>query len=814
MNRCTGFLAAVVLLTSSFAFPVTEAAAHTVVRVRFTCPVCGTAFVSPVPMSGSTFGLTDEFRVKDWVLQYHSHACPNCRFAGQCWDFKSKVQPETQLDPAQIEVLRKTADQRRAMVPSGPLYPAEKAAVQAASYEALGTAPDAMGRAYMYAAWMYDDAGEDALAEGYRKKALASFEQSLKDGQFEAEEQAWIVKCTRAALTRRLGDPAKALALYEALDEELRAATEVLTRLEDPQWIRHLPDAPLPPRYHMPWWPGSSDPAIVFEATPFKDEDGQVEEEGESQEKKIGKEKGEQKEAPPPEPPKPLTREEFLSDLKYCVCSLQEQVLLGMALARQQKLGEFQGRRFALRSGYYDRQAFLETWGGSNSRDTAKAIDEMLADPLGRGRYTPVAQPVKTWSTSLDERVSDDLRTALDEVNPSRRAANLAASVAKWRKIAAEGPDADPWGLWRAVHDLAEDGSPLAVAALMKDFQDHLSWYAKNGNGVGSMALARRPDEAKALAKKSLDELVAGKADTATVLVTLQPLQHIDSAESLALLRRAAACNAENVRLAALQYLVIKRDPGAKDRLLEVLPEAPRRDVDTLEPNQGQVQRALVRSVTKEDYEKLERLARNPPKLFGQDESAGGPPLWLLAAMASADPARGMPAYEARIDKDIRELLAATEDARKPGKKARQREQDARSVLYDLYEAADLLYLPRIGPHMAAALNQDHLKIGWEHEKELAIMYLGRAAAQAQADALAALVTRPVPVSMKLELINASRNIGIRGMDEALRRWSTSAHRELAATYRWSTLPNRRLAAAAKEALEAARKKPQSATVR
>jgi len=792
MNRCAGFLASVVLLGSFSAFPVSEAAAHTTERVKFTCPVCGTEFISPVPTCTSGYGLTDELRVEDLVLQYRFHACPNCRFAGHSWDFQSKAQPDNPLKQAQVEALRKTADQRRAMVPSGPLYPAEKTMLLAASCEAMGVPPEVMAGVYMYATWLHDDAGEDALAAAFRKKALASFEESLNRGQFEAEQDAWLVKYMRAALIRRLGDPAKALPMYEALAEELRAAQEVFTRLGDPCWVRALWGAPLPPRFPKPWWPGPSGPA--FEISPLEDEEQQVEEEEKPQDKKT--EKGEQEEAPPLEPPKPQTPEEILSDLKYYAHSFQEHVLLGMARARQEKLGESEGRRLALKGDYYDRQAFLETWGGSKSRETDKAIDEILANPLGRDRYAPVAQPMKTWLTSLDMRLASDLRSDLDEVNPSRRA----ASLAQWRKSAAEGPDADPYGLSCAVFDLAEERSPEAVAALMKDFQDHLSWYASKGYRANGMALARRPAEATALAKKSLDELLAGKADTATVLVTLQPLHYIDSAESLALLRRAAACNAENVRLAALQYLVIKRDPGAKDRLLEVLPEAPRRDSDTLEPGEGQVQRALVRSVTKEDYEKLERLARNPPKVFRQDEAAAGPPLWLLAAMASADPARGMPAYEARIDKDIRELVAATEEARKPGKKAREREQEARSILYRLYDAANLLYLPRTGPYMAAALNQDHLKIGWEHEKELAILYLGRAAAQDQADVLAALVTRPVPVSMKLELINASRSIKIRGMDEALRRWSTSANKELAA--------------AAKEALEAGRMRRQSATAR
>jgi len=791
MNRCAGFLAAVVLLGSFSAFPVSEAAAHTTERVKFTCPVCGTAFISPVPMSGWTFGLTDEFRVKDWVLQYRFHVCPNCRFAGQCWDFLSKAQPENPLEQAQVEALRKTADRRRAMAPSGPLYPAEKAVLQAASCEAIGVPPDVMGGVYMYAAWLHDDAGEDALAAGFRKKALASFEESLKRGRIEAEQDAWLVKCVRAALTRRLGEPAKALEMYEALVEELWMAAEVFARLGN----CNLRGAPLPPRSTKPWWPGSGGPAIVFEASPLEDEGEQAEEEGKPQDKKT--EKGKQEEAPPPEPPKPPTPEEILSDLKYYADSLQEQVLLGMARARQQKLGESEGRRFALKGSYYDRQAFLETWCGSNSRETAKAIDEILADPLGRGRYPPLTQPMKTWATTLDEKLANDLRSVLDEVNPSRRAASLAARVAQEHKAKEENPNSGDFNLWCAVQQLANETSPEAAAALLKDLETHLPWYAKEPLHLGK-CLSCKPKAVAALAARLLDELAAGKGDAGAVEFMLDTLSCLDTNESLVLLRRAAACNAGNVRLAAIQYLVIKRDPGAKDRLLEVLPEAPRRDIDTFEPGEGQVQRALVRLVTKEDYEKLERLARNPPKVFRQDRAAAGPPLWLLAAMASADPARGIPAYEARIDKDIRELVAATENARKSGKKAREREQKARSILYRLYDVANLLYLPRTGPYMAAALNQDHLKIGWEHEKELAILYLGRAAAQDQAEALAALVARPVPVSMKLELINASRSIKIRGMDEALRRWSTSANKELAA--------------AAKEALEAGPMRRQSAT--
>ena len=788
MNRCAGFLAAAALLGSFLAFPLTEAAAHTTARVKFTCPVCCTAFISPVPMSGWTFGMTDEFRVKDWVLQYRFHVCPNCRFAGQCWDFLSKAQPENPLEQAQVEALRKTAEQRRAMVPSGPLYPAEKAVLQAASCEAIGASPDVMGGVYMYAAWLYDDAGEDALAAAFRKKALASFEESLKRGRFEAEQDAWLVKCVRAALTRRLGEPAKALAMYEALVQELWTAAEVLARLGD----CNLRGAPLPPRSTKPWWPGSGGPAIDFEATPFEDEEEQAEEKGKPQDKKT--EKGKE-EAPPPEPPKPPTHEEFLSELKYYADSLQEPVLLGVARARQQKLGESKGRRFALDGSYYDRQAFLETWGGSNSRETAKAIDEILADPLGRGRYPPLTQPMKTWATTLDEKLANDLRTVLDGVNPSRRVASLAARVLQEHKAKEENPNSGDFNLWSAVRQLANETSPEAATALLNDIEAHLPWYAKERPYLGE-CLSCKPSAVTEFAARLLDELAAGKGDAGAVEFMLGLLAFLDTKESLVLLRRAAACNAENVRLAALQYLFEKHDPGTKDRLLDMLVKwgkAPLLDVNS-------VSATLVHSVVREDYDKLQLLARKLRDTSEGKQQQDFTPLWLLAAMASADPARGMPAYEARIDKDIRELVAATEDARKPGKKAKEREQEARSILCRLYDAANLLYLPRIGPYMAAALNQDHLEIDWENEKAVAIIYLGRAAAQDQADALAALVARPVPVEMKLELIKAARNIKIRGMDEALRRWSASANKELAV--------------AAKNALEAGRMRPQSATAR
>ena len=176
---------------------------------RFTCPLCGNMFDSPIVTSTNSFGPlhSDFFREAEGAqpICLFVHTCTNCGYTG----FEGDFQPQTfstefrQLVAASItpEVQGRTIDT------SGHYYLAALCA------EWRGAPARELARIYHMGAWCCRIRGEKEKEKFYLGEAARYFEKALESGEIPPESRAMFAYVL-GDIYRRLGDGEKARAWY------------------------------------------------------------------------------------------------------------------------------------------------------------------------------------------------------------------------------------------------------------------------------------------------------------------------------------------------------------------------------------------------------------------------------------------------------------------------------------------------------------------------------------------------------------------------------------------------------------------------
>ncbi|NLF30105.1 MAG: hypothetical protein GX591_04360 [Planctomycetes bacterium] len=682
----------------------------------FTCPLDGTRFTSSIVASWSGLGISDDEGRAAGIgdtTEFGLHICPRCGYAGFAGDFPhedDQGRPIQPLTPEEAEAVRAAlAGQGPPAVRPEAMFPLEKAAAAEVCYRARHRPPDAMAPLHILGAWLSDGAGEDALAETYRRKAV----EALQASAAAAEGSARCGRlCQAAAMLATLGqfDQAEALlaSLAPEVDKGLRDEWAELTRT-DPQ------------------------PLLDDEAS---------------------------------------ARLDAWDGLKSRVAWLKMKL-------QHRRLTEARSRHRALTGTLEDKQAYIELHAATASPESRAAIAEMFHNPLGPEETERVRCGVWTQEFAIGHsrgRLDASLWAAglipWDfHGDPPPSTARLIEDLQAIQQGRSDLASYDH--MVAVARQLAERDEPEAATALWTFFQADPAWFASHVRGAFEdcdgvppanaaiyRVLAARPHQACELAERMLLGAGAGKA----AAVRLYPLAYIADAESLAVLKHALASDDLHVRIGAAKVLLFRGDDAG---VATIVQEAWRNS--TLVSLQHVLSGRIVQLAGPQHYEALVRLRdqwKTPPP--DNDHPRGAiPPVWILPAMAQADPGRGLAVYR----RWIAEQAAAPAETGDP---ASEGIPDYQRVA-DLRDAARLKYQPEIGRALARGLPMGDAG---------AIRTLAEAGEQAYVKEFAALLGRPTSLDVKVALIGASSKLDIPGAREALLHWSASRNRLLAAAAR------------------------------
>ncbi len=171
---------------------------------RIVCPACKQPFEFIFIGSTSFGGSDQELRPRtlgEDVQRMRINACPRCHYAGLGWMFQGQDVPRGET----MEAVRAALAREGRSLPAGPLWPLEKVAAAEICLRACKGGAEELLDLYMLGAWLADDAGEDALASGYRDKALRACARLTAAGRPPAGGGGWQAWYLHGLLLKRQG---------------------------------------------------------------------------------------------------------------------------------------------------------------------------------------------------------------------------------------------------------------------------------------------------------------------------------------------------------------------------------------------------------------------------------------------------------------------------------------------------------------------------------------------------------------------------------------------------------------------------------
>lgn len=181
----------------------TAAQALTFSEQEFTCPIGGEKFTSQVVGSYSRFGTRLDLKpIGALVAPLPLPVCPSNGFVMYQAAF-------TDDELAKLTMIVESDEYRTARAGHTDYY------IAAFLLEKMDTPPLDLGHVYLKASWEAEEKRPDRVAE-YQKLSLARFDTYLKS-ESEHNQDWWIAQIAAAALERRLGLFAQAIARIDAM---------------------------------------------------------------------------------------------------------------------------------------------------------------------------------------------------------------------------------------------------------------------------------------------------------------------------------------------------------------------------------------------------------------------------------------------------------------------------------------------------------------------------------------------------------------------------------------------------------------------
>ncbi len=184
---------------------------------KFTCPLCGNAFESPIITSTNSFGrlhydLYKEASGEQPVCHF-IHTCPGCGYTGFEGDFEAQDFSFVFKDLVEQNITPEVKDKRIGTY--GNYYLAALCA------EWRGAAAYVLARIYHMGAWCCRVRGEKEKERFYLGKAAGYFEKALSSGD-TPKDNAAIFTYLLGDLPRRLGDAEKAKEWYGKVEQAIK----------------------------------------------------------------------------------------------------------------------------------------------------------------------------------------------------------------------------------------------------------------------------------------------------------------------------------------------------------------------------------------------------------------------------------------------------------------------------------------------------------------------------------------------------------------------------------------------------------------
>jgi uncharacterized protein len=164
----------------------------------FTCGFCGQTFKDKIIWSTNVMDRDAEFRPRAMGLDplpYYVHLCPHCGYANTGDQVKLNDQEKAEIGKLLTAYRANHGSQ---------VSPAAKYDILANVYIICKLPSDKIAYAFQRAAWMADDAGDEAAARQFRTETLKYLTKSLEKSEIEAK---MVPNLTYLAgeLNRRLG---------------------------------------------------------------------------------------------------------------------------------------------------------------------------------------------------------------------------------------------------------------------------------------------------------------------------------------------------------------------------------------------------------------------------------------------------------------------------------------------------------------------------------------------------------------------------------------------------------------------------------
>ncbi|MCL4500597.1 MAG: DUF2225 domain-containing protein [Deltaproteobacteria bacterium] len=211
---------------------VNAAGATTLSDHDFTCGFCGQTFKDKIIWSTNVMDRDAEFRPLAMGLDplpYYVHLCPHCGYANTSEEVKL-----TDREKAEIGKFLTAYRQNHGAEPT----PADKYEVLANIFIIRKLPSDKIAYAYQRAAWMADDANDQAAGRKFRTAALEYLTKALKDHETDPKVTP-VLTYVAGELNRRLGRFDEALQWFSRVDpnnqdlKDLVAQQSKLARKKD-----------------------------------------------------------------------------------------------------------------------------------------------------------------------------------------------------------------------------------------------------------------------------------------------------------------------------------------------------------------------------------------------------------------------------------------------------------------------------------------------------------------------------------------------------------------------------------------------------
>ena len=179
----------------------------------FTCAFCGQKFTDKIIWSTNVMGRDAEFRPLTMGLDplpYYVHACPNCGFTSGSDAVKLS-------EPERRDIGKFLTDYRETH--GGGVSGAGKYEVLSNIYILRKLPPEKIAYAFQQAAWLADDASDEAAARRYRAAALEYLVKAMDNHEIEAKKLPTLIYLA-GELNRRLGRFDEALRWFARVEPD------------------------------------------------------------------------------------------------------------------------------------------------------------------------------------------------------------------------------------------------------------------------------------------------------------------------------------------------------------------------------------------------------------------------------------------------------------------------------------------------------------------------------------------------------------------------------------------------------------------